>query len=166
MPDPQNLPVAEQQKFAIANPVALHASLKQWRLASPGVTSSAGSGSSALWIMLGLAALAMLFATMDEFTSNSWPMIVVLSLPPLALVLNTYAFTPPRRSKRAAKTLVDHRHVLRRAMLVVPEGRPNRIVSVVPRTLYLPGARRPKGLFAPQREPRLLARHRPTSQRL
>jgi hypothetical protein len=160
MPTPHPLPAVDQRPAPLAKPAVIHSALKRWRPLVADTPSSVRQGSAALWVMLGLAALAILFATMDEFTADIWPMIVVLSLPPLALVLDTYAFTQPR-PKRAAKTMIDHRHVLRRSMLVLPEGRPNRIVGVVPRTLYLPGSRRPKGLFAPQREPRLLARYRP-----
>jgi hypothetical protein len=160
----QNLTAIEKHCAPLVKPAGVHPALKRWRPLAADTAAATRKG-SALWVMLGLAALAMLFATMDEFTSDIWPMIVVLSLPPLALVLDTYAFAQPR-PKRAAKTLTDHRHVLRRAALVLPEGRPNRIVGVVARTLYLPGSRKPKGLFAPQREPRLLARHRPTGLRL
>lgn len=163
MSTPQNLPAVELQTRVLAKPATLHPALKRWRPLEVNTPKTAQPRSAALWVMLGLAALAILFATMEEFTSDIWPMIVVLSLPPLALVLDVYAFTQPR-SKRAAKTLIDHRHVLRRAMLVLPEGRPNRIVSVVPRTLHLPGSRRTKGAFAPQREPRLMARYRPGRQ--
>jgi hypothetical protein len=160
MSNPQNLPALEKHPAPLVKPAGVHPALKRWRPLAADSAAAARKGSAALWVMLGLVALAMLFATMDEFTSDIWPMIVVLSLPPLALVLDTYAFVQPRAT-RPAKTLIDHRHVLRRAALVLPEGRPNRIVGVVARTLFLPGSRRPKGLFAPQREPRLLARYRP-----
>ncbi len=163
-PHPEHLPAVETHARSVAKPKALHAALKRWRPTESLATAPARIHSAAFWVMFGLVALAVLFAAMDQFTADIWPMIVVLSLPPLALVLDTYAFTQPR-SKRQPKTLVDHRHVLRRAMLVLPEGRPNRIVGVVPRTLYLSGARKPKGVLPPQREPRLLARYRPGGAR-
>lgn len=142
---------------AIAPP-RLHASLKgrdQKRAkpvssAQPGDTAVAG-----LWPMLAFVFAGLYVAQAAEFTQQAWPLAVLLTLPVAALIYGWVVQPRPQpvTVRREAKTMVDRRPILLQPVLILPPGRPARIVSRVPRKLgivFYPPPHRPAKIRHPR----------------
>jgi hypothetical protein len=122
----------------------------------------------AVWPLLSLMAVAILAGLASEFTTADWPVFVVGAVPVLAIIMvwrqrkESPVPSQPVRARGRVQIVADHRPVLLRASLVLPEGRPNRLVGKVPRRLAQPAIKFEWTALPPRREPRFSARHRST----
>jgi hypothetical protein len=84
-------------------------------------------------------------ANAAEFTVEAWPLLVILALPVVALGYAWLAKPAPVKAvlRRQARTLRDQRPVLLRPVLVIPPGRPARIIGRAPVKLTVVPYRRP-----------------------
>jgi hypothetical protein len=97
-------------------------------------------------------------ACVADFTEEAWPLAILLALPMVAL---GFDFWQQRQSnapspRRAARIVADRRPVLLRPVLVVPAGRPKRIIAKLPRLLVQippPQVRRRPTIRGPARAP-------------
>jgi hypothetical protein len=145
----------------VSKPPRLHVALR----AKPDVHHLAATNDEPrtwpIWSLGALALVALFVASVSEYSDDLWPVLVILAVPVLALWLDAKAAQPSLPApKRSAKPMVDRRHVLMRAVLVLPQGRPNRIIGEVPRQIQAAQSRIKIADLPPRREPRLLARHR------
>ena len=92
---------------------------------------------SAVWPMLAFVFAGLYVAQAAEFTQQAWPLAVLLTLPVAALLWGWASQPRAEHAKpaREAKTMIDRRPTLLRPVLILPPGRPARILARVPRKL-------------------------------
>lgn len=123
-----------------------------------------GPATAGLWPMLAFVFAGLYAAQAAEFTTQAWPLLVLLALPLFALLWGWW-IAPHQQTaltKREAKTLIDRRPVLLQPVLILPAGRPARIIGRVPRTLS--GVPRNLGIafYPPPNRPVKIRHPRPT----
>ncbi len=124
---------------ALASP-RLHPSLtsrKKPQAKTAPAPVSAAAAPIGLWPMLTFVFAGLYVAQAGEFTTQAWPLAVLLALHVLALLWGwcTQPRPQPITPNREAKTLIDRRPILLQPVLILPPGRPARILGRVPRTL-------------------------------
>ena len=116
-----------------------------------------GLAPAGLWPMLTFVFAGLYVAQAAEFTTQAWPLAVLLALPVLALLWGWW--TQPRpvpvTPNREAKTLIDRRPILLQPVLILPPGRPARILARVPRRLGIM-------VYPPPHRPAKIRHPRPT----
>jgi hypothetical protein len=108
--------------------------------------------------VLGLLIAAMVYcASVADFTEEAWPLAILVMLPFTAIGFDAWSarqvYAQPRRN---ARLVADRRPVLLRPVLVVPAGRPKRIIAKLPRLLVqipTPPDRRRPTIRGPARTP-------------
>ena len=121
---------------------------------------SAGLPGAALWILLGGLVFLGLSA---DFTEEAWPLAILMVLPFAALAYDGWSRRRSRAPvRRETRIVADRRPVLLRPVLILPQGRPARLIAKLPRLLVQLPARpeRRRGSIKGQLKARLLARRR------
>lgn len=148
-------------------PPRLHPSLigrDQLQAKTASAPVSSGAASAGLWPMLTFVFAGLYVAQAAEFTTQAWPLAVLLALPVLALLWGWWVEprSAPVQTKREAKTLIDRRPILLHPVLILPPGRPVRIVGVVPRKLGIGPANLGIPFYPPPHRPAKIRHPRPS----
>ncbi len=116
---------ADRRALTVWRP-PLHPVLKR----SPGAPPAP---SGPLWPYLVIVVFAIYAAAVAEVSGAEWPLYILVALPVVALAYDWWSRRGQigqdlRRKGRPARILADHRPVLMRRVLILPDQRPARIV--------------------------------------
>jgi hypothetical protein len=148
---------------AVTQPV-IHASLRRPLRSSGrdrfdhGTRPPAGMSGPGLWFLLALLIFCALSA---DFTGEAWPLAVLLVAPFAALGYDIGSRWQARPvPRRASRIVADRRPILMHPVLVLPHGRPARLIAKLPRLLVQIPAQptRRRGSITGKVKARLLAR--------